>query len=329
MILTSQWPDVYGNLMVDWGESYETYTPVGEQLLKKRQDRSKTGKLSDADFFGLAPDLPEGSAFAEEDPVQGYAITWEQSAIGKGITLTHEDFLFEQTLSMSEKVRGLALTTRLRREHDIAMRLRYGSATTFSNPSGNTTNIAVADTKALIADDHPIPNSSAVNDNDLDGVPFNRANLVVALNKFPTFKNNKALKINGLRPTHIITSDDYQITEAVQAEIGSPMDATTANHRINPITRLGLQHIQIPGLQQDGTGSVDTTGRYYWFVACLPMTDMFMLEAESDTPVFPKFDMSNPNDPITGNHKVTVRGTYAIVTRRYHWITGSYATTLG
>lgn len=329
MITTGQWPDVYGNLMVDWADSYETYTPVGEQLLKKRSDRSKTGKLSSTDFFSLAPDLPEGAAFAEEDPVQGYAITWEQSAIGKGITLTHEDFLFEQTLNMSEKVRDLALTTRLRREHDIAMRLRYGNATTFTNPSGNSTSIAVADTKALIATDHPIPNSSTTNDNSLGTIPFNRANLVIALNKFPKFVNNKGIKINGLRPTHIITSDNYQITESVQAEIGSVGDATTAARRDNPLRKLGLQHIQIPGLQQDGAGAFSTTGQFYWFVACLPMTDMHMLEAEGDTPVFPKFDMSNPNDPITGNHKVTVRGTYAIVTRRYHWITGSFATTLG
>src|SRR6201995_1068715 len=104
MITTGQWPDVYGNLRVDWGEEYGSYHMAGEEPLKPRSNQRKTGKASSPTFFGPAPDKTEGAPCAEDDPQQGYGIVWTQSAIGLSITLTHEDFLFEQTLDMAEKV---------------------------------------------------------------------------------------------------------------------------------------------------------------------------------------------------------------------------------
>lgn len=332
MILTSEWPDVYGNLMVDWGEEYDTYEPAAKQLLKFRSSTKKTGKASDAAFFGLAPDKQEGNPFPEEDPQQNYAITWEQTAIGNGVTLTEENFLYEETMDMSDKVRELARSGQLRVEHDITMRLRYGNALSFNNISGNPVNLTLGDTKALIAADHPIPNQAAsvVNNNSLGTLPFNRENLVKALNRFRQFRNPKGLKITGLRPTHIVTSDDEEMRDMVERTLKSSQIPGSANNDNNPLSTRGLQHLRLPYLQSDGTGAFDTTGRFYWFVICQPQTDYYMVEAQAPEPRFPKeLGKGDPNLPITGDHKVTMRGTYGLYIRRPVWIVGSFATQVG
>jgi len=329
-ILTSQWPDVYGNLMVQWGDEYNVLERVGEKLLKKVSNKRKTGKASSAAFWDMARDKDESAPFHEQDPKQGFAITWEQTGMGTSITLSHEDFLFEQTLEMAEKIRGLAQAVYLREEHDIAMRLRYAGSTSYQNISGKVVNLALADTKALLADDHPIPaNSALTDDNDLDGLPFNRLNFIQGLQKFRTFRNEKGLKLVGMNPKAVITSDSEEMQAAVDEVLFSKLDPENMTNRDNSLAKRGFVHIQIPNLMTDGTGQLDTTAQYYWFIADLDKTDFFKQVAEEATPVLPKFDMSDPNLEITGDHKVTVRGTNALYIRRYHWITGSLAQSLG
>lgn len=329
-ITTGQWPDVYGNLKVEWGDEYNVLERVGEKLLKKSADKRKTAKASSAAFWDMARDKEEGQPFHEQDPKQGFAIVWEQTGLGTAITLTHEDFLFEQTIEMAEKVRGLAQSVFLREEHDIAMRLRYAGSTSYTNISGKIVSLALADTKALVADDHPIPaDSSLTDDNDLDTLPFNRLNFIAGLQKFRTFRNEKALKLVGMNPKTVITSDSEEMAAAVDEVLFSKLDPESGNNRDNSLAKRGFQHLQIPNLMTDGTGTLDTTAQYYWFIADLMKTDFFKKVAEEAQPVFPKFDMADPNLPITGDHKVTVRGTNALYIRRYHWIVGSLATSLG
>lgn len=329
-ILTSEWPDVYGNLEVDWGEKFDSLTKGNRQLCKVRNTDKKTGKATSRDNVGLAPDKDEGSPFAEENPQQGYAITWEQSGVGTSAKLTHEMFLYRATDDMSDVVQELAEAVVMRQEHDIAMRLRYGNATSFTNVSNKSVNIATADTKALIADDHPIPNSALTDDNDLDTLPFNRTNFITARGRFRTFRNSKRLKINNLNPRTIITSDDSDMEAAVDEVIYSPMDPESARNRTNSLANKGYQHMMIPQFQTDGSGLVDTTGAYYWFFADLAKTELHLMIAEEAGMNMPRtIDMSDPNAPVTGDHIVTTRGTYAIFCRRYHWIVGSYATSVG
>ena len=328
-ILTSQWPDVYGNLDVEWGEEYQVLERVGEKLLKKRNTKKKTGKASSASFFDMARDKDEGRPFHEQDPQQGFAIVWEQSGYGSSITLTHEDFLFEQTMDMAEKVRGLASSVALREEHDVAMRLRYGNATTFNNVSGKIVDIRIADTKALFATDHPIPADSTLTDsNHLGTIPFNKTNMKTALHRFTKFRNEKGLKLVGMNPKAIITSDSAEMEFAVDEVINSKLSPDDGTNRKNHLSDLGFVHIKIPMLRTNGAGELDETGAYYWYVADLPKTEFMKMVAEEAAPVFPKFPMADPNMPITGDHKVTVRGTWALFIRRYHWIVGAFATSV-
>lgn len=328
--LTSQWPDLYGNLEVDWGEALDEVTKVGRQLLKQQNTSKKTGKATSRDVRTIAPDKDEGAPFPENTTQQGYAITWEQAGVGLSDKLTHEMFLYESTDEMSDVVKGLAESVELRIEHDIAMRLRYAGSTSFNNPSGRSVNIATADTKALIADDHPIPNSALTDDNDLDALPFNRENLIKARGRFRTFRTSKGLKINGLDPKAIITSDDSDMEAAVDETVFSKLDPESGRNRKNSLASKGYYHVMIPGLQQDGAGAVDTTGAYYWFLADLKKTEFMMKIAEEPTMIQPKtIDMSDPNAPITGDHILSARGTYALFIRRYHWIVGSLATSVG
>lgn len=329
-ILTSEWPDVYGNLEVDWGDKMSSLTRGNRQLCKVQNTKKKTGKATSRDNVGLAPDKDEGAPFAEENPQQGYAITWEQSGVGLSAKLTHEMFLFEATDDMTDVIQELAEAVIMRQEHDIAMRLRYAGSTTFTNVGNKVTNIASADTKALVADDHPIPNSALVDDNDMDALPFNRPNFITARGRFRTFRNSKRLKVNGLDPKAIITSDDSDMEAAVDEVIFSKMDPENANNRNNSLATKGYQHIMVPQLQTDGTGLVDTTAAYYWFLADLKKSELFLKIAEEADMVMPKtIDMSDPDAPITGDHIVSTRGTYAIFTRRYHWLVGSLATQVG
>lgn len=330
MILTSEWPDVYGNLMVDWGEEFQTYDPQAKQLVKFSSSTRKTGKATDSTFFGMAGDKPEGGAFQEDDGQQNYAIIWEQSAIGNSVTLTHEMFLYDETDNMSDKVRELARSANLRIEHDITMRFRYGNQTTFTNVSNNPVNIACADTKAWIATDHPIPNSSAVNNNSLGTLPFNKENFVTGLNKFRGFKNAKNLKITGMKVTHLVTSDDEEMGDMVDRVMKSSKTPGSAENDLNPLSTRGIQHIKLPYLTTDGAGVFDSTSRFHWFLVCQPQSELFMKQAEAPTPVFPpSLGQGDPNMPITGDHKVTVRGTYALYMRRPIWGVGSFATNLG
>jgi len=331
-ILTSQWPDVYGNLKVEWGDEYDTLERVADKFLnlKGQNDKRKTGKSSSASFYDMARDKDESRPFHEQDPQQGYAITWEQAGVGTGITLSHENFLFEETLDMAEKVRGLGLSVALREEHDAAMRLRYAFTTQFTNVSAKVVSVATADTLALISDSHPIPiNSALVDDNDMDTVPFNKANLKTALGKPKKFRNEKGLKLTGMQYKAIITSDSEDMAFAVDEVIHSKLDPDTGTNRKNSLSDRGFTHVQVPGLLQDGTGALDTTGEFYWFVADLTKSEIFRKMAEKVAPVFPKFPMEDPNLPITGDHKVTNRGTWAIFTRRYHFIVGSAAASVG
>ena len=107
--------------------------------------------------------------------------------------------------------------------------------------------------------------------------------------------------------------------------VESKLDPESGENRKNSMSNRGFYHIQVPFLMSDGTGALSTTAQYYWFLADLDRTDFYKQVAEEAAPVFPKFPVVDPNLPITGDHKVTVRGTYALYIRRWHWINGSFA----
>lgn len=329
-ILTSEWSDVYGNLQVDWDDKMKSLTRGNRQLCKVRNTTKRTGKASSRDNVGLAPDKAEGAPFSEESPQQGYAITWEQSGVGLAAKLTHEMFLYESNDDMTDVIQELAEAVVMRQEHDIAMRLRYAGSTTYTSVGNNVVNIAIADTLALLSDAHTIPNSALTDDNDLDTIPFNRPNFLTARGRFRIFRNSKGLKINNLNPRTIITSDDSDMEAAVDEVIFSKLDPESARNRDNSLSTKGYKHMMVPQLQQDGAGAVSTGGSYYWFLADLDKTELHLKIAEEPGMVMPKtIDMSDPNAPITGDHLVTTRGTYAIFCNRYHWIVGSLATSVG
>ena len=323
---------MYGNLKVEWGDEYEVLERVGAVILNPRgqMDKNKTGKASSAAFYEMARDKDENAPFHEQDPTQGYAINWEQAGVGAGITLTHEDFLFSQTMNMAEKVGGLGLTVALREEHEIAVRMRYAGDTTFNNVSGKAVNIAIADTLALLSDAHTIAfNTALTDDNDLDTIPFNRGNLKAGIAKPKKFRTDKGLKLVGGKYNTIITSDSEDMAFAVDEVVHSKLDPDTGTNKKNSLADRGMKHVGLAGLLQDGTGALDETGEFYWFVADLKRSEFFKKQAEKVTPKFPKFDMSDPNLEISGDHKVTNRGTWAHFIRRYHFIVGSLATAVG
>ena len=207
-------------------------------------------------------------------------------------------------------------------ELDLAHRLTFAWATSYTDRDWQTVSTTVWDWLALISASHTLTGSATTYSNQIPSNPaFSKTALaaaekLVVENTFDNLWVKKSLTFNT-----IITTDDPDTCNAVKELLNATADIATSNSGTFNVNKSSYQHLKVPLIATDANGWVDTNKRKYWFLTASEASDLYYSELNS--PYIVKPEESNGKDISSENWTYLAWWDYGIVVVSWRWIKGS------
>jgi len=209
----------------------------------------------------------ESEAATKASAEVGYFVTMEMVRYAKEIDISWEMRRLNQYPVVVQQLHDLAHYCPERRELDLTHIFTFCLSTTYTDMDGETVNVAVGDSLAMVSASHTLSASSTTYTNIVPGNPqFSRgalesAELLMNTNIYNNFGERRTRKFNT-----IVTGDNPTTVNDVKQFLQSTTDVDQNNPSVvNPYFRK-YTHVMLPWMASTATGANDSTKDKYWFV---------------------------------------------------------------
>ncbi len=208
-------------------------------------------------------------------------------------------------------------------ELDLAHRLTFAWATTYTVLDGSTRTITVGDGLALISAVHTLTGSATTYSNQITSNPaFSKGSLETAERSFVEESyDNLGVKIL-VTPDTIITTDDPNTINEVRQLLNATADVSTSNSGTSNVYANKYKLVIVPRIATTATGAVDSTKRKYWFLASSAQSDFYFYSLVAPYVKAPR-DGNNGEEFASENWSYLTAATYLISIVSGRWIRGS------
>lgn len=260
----------------------------------------------------------EGSASSLASVQYGYEKDLTIYTISLAVSITERMRSAGKNQEILDKITKLVNICPETIDLDLTHRLTFATATTYTDRDGDSINIAVGDTLALLSAVHTLTGSSTTYSNIISGNPqFSKGTLENAEKLFAeeTF-DNLGIKM-AMKGKVIITTDDPNTNNAVRELLGASADITSSNSGTINVYKNGYKHVSLPRLATTAAGAVDSTKRKYRFLASEDDSDFYLSVLKEPYLKTPSAG-NNGEDLLTENRTYTASATIGmtIVTGR-------------
>jgi hypothetical protein len=200
----------------------------------------------------------------------GYYITVRAKRIGIESEITWEMRRYNKKQEVMSAITGLPYFCPQRVEIDLTHRLTFSSATSYVDMDGNTVDLTVGDTLALVSAVHTLKFSTITYSNRVSGDPLcskgalEAAELLTTTDILSNFGEKRVMDFNT-----IITGNNPTVCNAVKQFLRSVSDNTQNNPGVVNVNQDKYRHVILPQLATTATGAIDSTKRNYWFLGAI------------------------------------------------------------
>jgi hypothetical protein len=309
---------------VIWQDSYSAVPTVmrNSGLFKVTSIPKGTGdkrEFSEIDLERFAKNKDEGDQASRGKIQQGYTVTMSAVRRGLDIGITKEMRDRNKYETVVSNLINLGQQVPERMELDLAHRITFGTATTYTDMDGATVSIAVGDGFQLFYTDHTLRGTSTTYRNRLASNPKVSKG---ALEGMERLVKEETLNQFGQKMSAsfgvIWTTDDPNACNTVKEYLRATSDPTNVNNGIPNVYSSKYRHIELPMVATDANGLTDTTKRYYWGLAS---TDPRVNSAHLG--IWEEAHMLTPDElgkDSTEDWDFGTRGSYGIVILNGGWI---------
>ncbi|KKQ99935.1 MAG: hypothetical protein UT24_C0020G0003 [Candidatus Woesebacteria bacterium GW2011_GWB1_39_12] len=218
---------------------------------------------------------------------------------------------------------GRTVTNRL--DLDLAHRIGFASATTYTDMDGNTIDISVGDTLALASSVHTLRGSSTTFRNVLANNPRLSKGALEAIERLAVEETyNQFGELMTEMPFDILwTTADPNTVNTAREYLQSSADVEGSNSGVKNVYLSKYRHVVLPKIATTAAGAPNTDKRYYWGIASSRFSTFHLGIWEEPHLKTPE-TTDAAEDFSTDTVQFGARGGYGIVIVSASWVKISY-----
>jgi hypothetical protein len=237
------------------------------------------------------------------------------------IGISYEMRAFNKYPEVVSTLTSLARQVPNRMDLDLAHRLTFGTATTYTDMDGETVSITCGDSLALYSTVHTLRGSSTTYRNRLANNPRLSKGALEGMERLITENTYNQLgeKMADMPFDILWTTDDPNTCNTAREYLQSTADVEGSNSGVVNVYKSKYRHLILPRVATTAAGAPDTDKRYYWGLASsLGSTAHLGIweEAHLKTPS----ELNAGEDFSTDDWQYGTRGGYGICIVSGSWI---------
>lgn len=227
-----------------------------------------TKEYSEIDLEEYAKAKPEGDQTVRAKVQQGYSKIGTLKRIALDIGITYEMRHYNKYQEVVSRLTNLGRVVGNRMELDLAHRITFATATTYTDMDGATVDIACGDTLQWAYTAHTLKGSSSTFRNRLANNPVFAKGSLEGMEQMiiENSVNQFAEKITI--PYDILwTTDDPNTVNTVREYLKSTAAPDAVNSGVVNVYSGKYRHVILPRVATTAVGAVDSTKAKYWGLA--------------------------------------------------------------
>lgn len=241
------------------------------------QNSGDTREFSEIDLEEYAEIKGQGDQAARARVQQGYNKIARAYRIAKDIGITYEMRTQNKYPDVIAQLTNLGALAARRMDLDMAHRITFGTATTYTNREGQTVDISVGDTLALFSTAHTLRGTTTTYRNILANNPLLSRSALEGMEKLVVEQTLNQFGEKKSMTFDILWTTDDPNTVNMARELLRSTSSTVQNNPgvVNPY-QSKYQHKILPRVATDKDGFVDSTKATYWGLASSMMSSAYL-----------------------------------------------------
>lgn len=322
IINTTNFDDFVKNATIRFRKSFDDFPKRASALYDVENTQVIEGEDSSLDGFSVAKIKRDGEDFAYLDINQGYNKTWSIYEVGGMTKITWKMRVGNKYRVMNKKISNLGRSAAKRMEWDMTHRLTFAWSTTYTNLDGDSVNISVGDTLALMYTAHTITGGSGTYRNCVANNPIlSKGGIEAAEKLFVTQMIDNNGELISIEPDTLIISNDPTTKNTALEYLRSKAAPDAGNAGVYNVLQEKYKLLVLPYLATTAAGAYDSDKAGYWFLASLMDTDGVVKVLANPTLIPPT--INDGKEFETMDWKFASHAAYEIYIVRPNWIVGS------
>lgn len=283
------------------------------------ENSGNSREMSEIDMEEYADEKDEGDQADQALVQQGYTKTLTLTRYGKDIDITWEMRNQNKYPEVTTALTGVGKMTRNRLDLDLAHRITYCTATSYTNRKGRSVDVTVGDGLALVSTAHTLRGSATTYRNRLANNPQASKGAIEGMEKLIVENTFNQFGEKMTIPFDIIWStDDPNTRNTIREHLLSTAEISAPNEGVVNVYRGKYRHVILPRIATDANGAPDSTKAKYWGLASSMDTTAYLGVLEE-----PNFTAatsgSNAEDVSTEDWTYKTRANYGIAIVGARW----------
>jgi len=279
-----------------------------------------TKNYSEIDGQEYALNKDEGDQAEQAKVQQGFDKTLTLVRRGLDISITVE---MRKRNKYNDVISGLTTLSRQVRQRldlDLAHRITFGTATTYTDMDGASVDISTGDTLSLFNTAHTLKGSATTYRNRLANNPQLSQGALEGMEKLIVEEtyNQFGEKMTGSFDI-IYTTDDPNTINTARELLQSSAKVSAPNEGVVNVYSGKYRHVILNRVATDKLGAPDSTKAKYWGIASSSDSSAYLAIQEEPFMNSPSAG-SNAEEVSTEDWTFTTRGSYGIATVGGRWI---------
>lgn len=269
---------------------------------------------------------PEGDRSKAAKVQYGYEKDMEVSTVSLEVSITKLMRDAGKNKDILDQITTLTEVCPSTMDLDLAHRLTFHTATSYTNRDGISVDITVGDGLALASAAHTLTGSALTYSNIIPWNPqFSKGALEVAERLFTENTYNNLGEKMLMTADTIVTTDDPNSCNQVRELLNATANVDTSNSGTFNVYSNAYKHIKSSRIATDANGATDSSKRKYWFLASSRHSD-FYISVLNQPYVKAPADGNNGEDFSSENWNYLTAATYGIAIVTGKWIKTSTGT---
>lgn len=240
-------------------------------LFKVENVASNSGnvrQLTEIDLEEYASYKGESDQASRARVQQGYTKNLQSYRIAKDIGISYEMRTQNKYPEVIARLQNLADLAMNRMDLDLAHRITFGTATSYTDMDGRSIDVSLGDTLALFSTAHTLKGSSTTYRNRLANNPQVSKGALEGMEKMIVEQTYNHFGEKVVRKFDILwTTDDPNSINTVMEYLKSTGAPDLANSGVTNVYQGRYQHRILPRVATTATGAPDSTKAKYWGLA--------------------------------------------------------------